>query len=526
MVRLVLLITSMAVSICGLSISVSYATDTTVFRVDSYIPQYFKDFELQTTGGLGLSGNDHSRTGSDPSEWLRSESDSRYREGAASAIGRYQQRTMQRYVDAQLSLGGSASSCSESANTAWPASEVSDSSYDRYHNSSYAIALSQRGETGLYIAGDLFLAVTANVTARYSRNLSAERDTYSRGFEDRVVNGDTVVEGWYQWATGNTDWDAKAYSAALDVRTGWGRIYDGSYAVTAMELTNILRKAGLITREPSYGEMMGLTETIHQNRQTHAVDSRLHRINALTEMLTQLADAGVVADPGPYGFALVEDVWDYYPRSKRQFGWKISARAGVSYEYSSSQLGIQNCFHTVHTEFRTNHPDVVDTVSSDDTWVRRFEHDRTEGSRPYLEWQFEYAKPLDPRWQAECAVTGSHYLGGHVNRDVGGGGHYSKDWPGSHQIAADILCAYYYDTRTAGGLTLSYETGTAHAPGSYWGTLKTEKRWVFSIGGDVTYRLSVPTSMQLRAGWSKEHDLYAETVSSYNLSAGITHWLF
>jgi hypothetical protein len=526
MVRFVILVTSVVVSVFGLLVSNSPAADTTVFRVTSYIPQYFKDFELQTSGQFDLSRNDELWDSDVMNTLQHTEQNVRHRSAGVTAFVQYKLRTIKRFLNAQLHSSGSTYSHHVTGINMWHGGSGTDSGYSRQQTSSYSLSFEPRVEVGSYIAGDAFLALNASASASYTGYPTDRKDFYSREFGLRIVDDVILTRVEYGSGVYRYDHDSKAYLAACDFRTGWGRMYDGSFAVTGMEFINELRKAGLIAREPSYSEMMRLAEIIHHYRQTHAVDTRLHRIDALTEILTQLADAGVVTGPGPYGFALVEDVWDYYPRSKREFGWQVSVGVGLSHEHRSWQSGTAWNRHLIQTEFNPSSPSLIDTVLVSDEDMYDFRYIMIEGTRPYLGWQAEYSKPLSPRWQVDGAVVGRHYLGGHVNRDVGGGGHYSKDWPGSHQIAADILCAYYYDTRTAGGLTLSYETGTAHAPGSYWGTLKTEKRWVFSIGGDVTYRLSVPTSMQLRAGWSKEHDLYAETVSSYNLSAGITHWLF
>jgi len=91
---------------------------------------------------------------------------------------------------------------------------------------------------------------------------------------------------------------------------GYGRVYNGVYAATAMYMIDELKKAGYIDKEPSYPQMIEMTDIIYQYRLKYYDDRRIHRIEALTAVGEYLQQQGLADDFGTGGQLIIQDVWD------------------------------------------------------------------------------------------------------------------------------------------------------------------------------------------------------------------------
>ena len=228
---------------------------------------------------------------------------------------------------------------------------------------------------------------------------------------------------------------------------GWGRIYEGRYAATAMYMVDELKRNGLLKREPTFEEMRSLTETIYQYRLKHAVDARLHKIEALSKIMDLLAGQGVIDDAGPHGYLFIQDVWDYFPRDDRRFGYQIRAGGGLEYHYNSDQLRYHG-------------------------YVDYFRHRTSEGRRPFASVAVDCSRPFGLRWQFDVTGVGRYYFDpSNATTETVIEYRYDHTLYEEHGIKyrADYdysivgTMQYIFDSRTRAWVRTSYTTGHFHS---------------------------------------------------------------
>ncbi len=331
-----------AVVLWAVSFGPAYAADST-FSVDSYIPQKFTDFQLRLDGGLRIEGErteakPSSEEGDDLGEQIKSYDVQELR-GALATNYRYE--TIPHYL--RLSLAAAGYDFNLNGGTGyipdWP---------KRFQK---GIQLSI--DAGVYLFSDFFLA----------------------------------LEGYGAWDYGGTTTGietthGRAYFGEIDVFPGWGRTYEGEYAATGMYIIKELRDDGILDREPDFEEMLTLTELIYHYRQTHAIDTRLHKIEALTRIMEYLQEIEAIDSTGPYGYLLIQDVWDYFPTFSRRFGHRFRVGGGMQYSYSSNDLTRERKTDGITTSHIYNHY-------------------RTTKETPYIAVLMESHHPLGLRWQID-----------------------------------------------------------------------------------------------------------------------------
>ena len=275
------------------------ATGSNDFRIEDYIPQKFTDLEWQLNGGLSLSGN---HTDSDRGDlygaYLSDKSDSKTRNHGFS-LG---SQLMYRYetVDRVLKLGGSVSgnfSTYDSERSSYSSDSLGLNQSNEYINIerySYRFTVTPSFETRSYLKADLFAGISGNVSIQHA---DMPTDEHSSEDYDRYLYDDYIHN---RYLTSVEDRESNRRDRAVELRLtpGWGRVYEGQYAATALYMIDELKGNGLLERVPSKKEMLELTEIIYQNRMAHEVDHRLAKIDALNAVTAYLTEIGVIGETG------------------------------------------------------------------------------------------------------------------------------------------------------------------------------------------------------------------------------------
>jgi len=538
------------------SFTVSFGqTETTDFGVDGYIPEYFRDFEWRVFGGAYVNGDDREQERSGVSPAFSDESNLYAMDMQSLNLGslmRYRYATVPRFATFVLEsdIGFSHTNRLFSRRVDDP-DNFSDFNHDDQSDISYDIALSPSLDVGQYVAGDLFLSSLINLSMQ-TRGLFDGADADGEIRAD-VVGVDSFRINVLQAATEKTT-DYRMYDVDIRLMPGWGRVYDGKFAAAALYMVDELRREGLLNREPAATEMRELCDLIYQYRLVHRIDKRLHKIEALQNIAEYFTERNIIADPGPYGYLLIQDVWDYFPHDSRLFGLRVRMGPGIEYGLSRDRRSDDNSYYRTMYDSTAS---VVDTIDISSGREVRYVSSEIEHRHTYLELAAEYHRPIDLRWQLDVSAFARYYPDAysvrrsHHRRYRDGGlsfdmfENYYTQFNAFHRINALGKLRYIFNSRTSSSVSITYDRN--HFNSSIQSNfisetggpppirpLERENREanMISIGGSLVYRIAIPTELTVQASYNiisyeTEREVTATGDDhSYSLSVMLAHYLY
>ncbi len=480
-------------SLCGQCLA-----DSLDFKITDYIPDYFRDLEWKVNGAATMSGrysDQYSGDARDMTEVVRrsTQNGNSYGISVGSNLW-YDYETIRHFLNLSCSGGVTYSrATSDKSSTEHRDSEnYSRTVGEGTKSENYRFSSSLGTRAGVYwlresfVSGEIFLSGYYREMPDY---VSAQ--TYVR----------TEVEDPYIYRTSNYSRSKiseidRRYRAVADIAVGYGHIYEGTYASTALYIVEELRSHNYLRRDPTTEEMLSLSEIVRRNRLEHAVDTRIRRQESLDEMLGFLADKGLLAGEARYGKFLVEDVWDYFPTTRRRFGYRASLGFREDYRYEGRE-GAQEK-HGYHREIRSfiDSIDVVDTLrwESDDEYY--YSSRKNDYSRHRLLGIFEGYNPLSRKWQFDATITATYVR---------------LSWEGkkppSDCSASSSNCQQKWELETNSNFDLTYIANSRtslvlsldHYYYDYIGY-----RWQINLGGQIEYRLSIPTTLVAAVGYERQ----------------------
>lgn len=470
-------------SVCLCCVSVINA-DGPQFRVDSYIPERFSDFQWRLDGLIQMQGDRdetvyyNSETG-DTSTRLMTRDAQRIE---LNSEANYLYETSSRFVICSLTASYGLTNS----------------------NPPNAHLLSRRSRPGIYLdidggkylISDCFIGVSGTAGWLYSHNL-------------HDVNPDT---------------HHRQYSVDGALMVGWGRYYEGRYAATSLNIIDELQKDGIIIRGASFDELYKLTQMIRAYRLEYRPDERLHKIAALQDIIGYLSDRGILTDPGPYGYLLIQDIWDYFPSEQRFFGWRIRAGLGIDYYHTSEQSTDEH-------------------ISSDGYYVHKYYYKKNKDHYPYLVLNGQYSRPLSLRWHLDLGGESRYFLKSFGEREEINVTysptssfryrHYYYERNKYYSIFMHTTLRYFYDSRTSMHLNISYDFTRYHEYGSINDSQRYFRWCILDASAYFEYRISIPTTLQIIFD-GRRQDRHDDMISSeyqfdhtrYYLSMKIIHYVF
>ena len=516
--------------------------DTTEFRVDSYIPDRFADLQWRVDGGFSLGG--YSRKSSDA---LAPAPSSNYQHTAYNSqdvnlgsLVNYRFFSVPRF----LNLYGSAqtfirwnsySSSSESYQAGSPyARYYKSTGDDDDRNDQYSIRLT--GSAGEYLVGDWYLAHGVDFDFTYSGG-DAGRSTNEQLRIDTIGSS---VHYDYRHTVARLPSLSRRRWFRISTGIGFGRVYEGQFAVQALEIESQLARAGLLNRSLSADELRGLAATIYRFRQELPVDVRILRIEAIQEICAYLARHG---EPDPAFLAAapyVQDVWDYFDRDARLFGWQIEFLSGFEYRDQTYDRTTEADIRTFRTDSDLGTPGVIDTLADDLYRRHRQDYDREQRREVFIQLVGRYHRPLSLRWQFDCEANVRFSLLTAIDqtsRDVDFESglisvRHSEDrtssWREWHIFPA---IKYVFDKRTS----LSADAELSYQDHSRLIAVDRTTRYnrgglYASIGLNGVYRISLPTTLQVRLSADRwELDPHGGEYNrdwNYSIRGSASHYLF
>lgn len=524
------------------------------FGVDSYIPQKFIDFEWRLDGGFNLSGQN--RTGdreylSGIDRFGNNNSSGDKQSLSVNTDLFYRNETPQRFHIIRGDVLMRVNNGNSSSNTYYTDSRGStENRFRESGHSSYNISLHPSFESGKYLISDFFAHGKVSLMASYDIDPEGHTSSYEQSFRRDTIP--VVVETFRESTDDSKNRsNSRYYRVDISAGSGYGRIYSGRYAASALYIIDEMRKNGLLKHTPSSDEMTQLTDIIYRYRNTRAIDSRLHKIEALSEIIDYLNSIEAIDYSDKYGYLLIQDVWDYFPHHSRDFGFQVKGSAGIYYSYRSqdkSDYGYESIFYT------RNVPDssLYDTISdSRDSYDRHLRNDN-EVREPYLSISCKYAKPVNLKWQFTNLIDIRYYpddmdVRQWYNSYINEGRHtYSESnqkRSENYSISINADVDYILDSRTSinGSFDYLYHHYHLERKNIYIDDGQLTRDDVEESGkeyqtikftGTMKYRISIPTTLNASIRYNvndrgnSRRSTGEDHVSNYSLGLSLSHYLY
>lgn len=496
-----------------------------VFRIQDYVPEYFRDTEWRVSGSLNLNGTDSSKENQvdidceDVNHSSDSNSDSQRLSLSSYYLFRYE--TIPSFMQLKLdSSVGLSHSSGLSTNDSWTQTRETSSEYES-DSRSYLFNLSPSITAGHYVTSDLFLSVSAGGSTRYREDPKSRQDR-SHDNERRDESGNVFRTLRDDYDVGYSD--SKTHDLFLSFLPGWGRVYEGYHASTAMYVIDELYKHRLIAVEPSGSQMEELAEIIHQNRRSHAVDDRLSDIEAMQAISDFLVTEGILTRESSQADFLIQDVWRFFPPTSRRFGYRVMAGPGYTHTYTSRQDSRSSRSSSTDFTYHEYTPTNIDTVRTT-TLASSYGKNTDERRSPHFLIGLDYHRPINHHWQADLHGTFTTYFSGDrewLSYDTSTRDGETKvnqtravtDVSGRRRVNLSGTVSYIPTSRTEVSLSGVFN----HSQADYdirrvethplveeneERTTSTEKLWRGAITLTGTYRVSIPTRLSLMLAYDK-----------------------
>jgi len=526
--------------------------DSTAFSISDYKPQFFRDLEWTVDGNLGLSGTYYdsetnaAAQNSNTYFYLRDDEKDQTLAGIMTSSGFDYRRETLRSV---LSLSATADFTfdyqrRENSEFVGGLEPFVSPPYDSERVNSTRVRRDWRaGITSdlildKYILKDGFARLTVYGFYSYHEIPKEDWDESRLQFTDLSDREVTALYISSQYASG----DERIASVSATVGAGWGRVWEGEYASTAMYIVEELRSSGALQRDPGREEMLELTGLIHEWRQSHVVDSRIRRLDALNSLLSYLHEIGAIGEPAPSWVYIIQDVWDYFPRYRRRFGSSVAVGIGGDYTYDSEHGNSSSRnFNIVSTVYDAS-PGIVeaDTTVAD---RHRYHFDRVEHTRAYLYAKADWYRPLQRKWQLDLAGRARLVLHNRADGDFlqyyscgarSEGTYVHEDDSDSWLIDLSASTTYIHDSRSrliagADFLYRGYKRDSTRYTAYYQFLHRKSVNWHYAVlSVTAEYRISIPTTLQAQARYVFDRSQTHATVHNraFNIGIGLTHYIY
>jgi len=375
----------------------SFAQDST-FKVTSFIPERFSDLELKVEGGWNathISQNRH-RTGFWilPTDVEDVYSNNHINEVEFSPYSNYRYWTPGNVIDYGLLINVNYQrySTTDSQLTSHQYVDTLDEFSDNT-TADFGIGVNQDVSYRHYFGSSFHIGSNVSLGLNYSEN---NIDQYYERYDKNTATA--------LFRTGSTDAFSyiKSYQIALELYPGSGRIYEGFFAARAMYIIKELEQKGFLTNYPNFNQMKEIAEVIYQYDQKHVIDSRIRRIDALGVILDYLSSENIMVTADPKSVLYLQDVWEYFPSDRREFGSRINAGIGLQYLFKRSKSRGNTNSETTRTYYDST--GAIDSVLSNPASNSGRTNHKDISKGLYFFVNYMYAYPFNLKWQGELRV--------------------------------------------------------------------------------------------------------------------------
>jgi len=429
-------------------ISANCWAETGGFKISDYIPERFEDFEWRVDGNFRLSGSD-SENDIEENQFIPFNNnrksnrtvDNQDYNFSFRTYQTYDYITIQNYLNVNTSLQGNTKIGNRDTKQISLISNRLETATNELSAQSYNLNFNNNLDAGHYISKDFFLSAKSYFSYSYNEMPKYKNEYYLKYEYDN----DPYFLIRQDWENSSERQDARNINLGGQLLMGWGRQYEGYYASTALYMIEELKDDGLLLKEPTQENMLMLSEIIYQKKLRHSIDSRLHKIESLNEIITFLEKEELISGSGPYDYLLIQDVWDYFPRNDRRFGSRVRIGVGMDYNYDSRHGSYTSDNRNFDYSYDTDNPDVIDTLAIGSSDVFGYNSRKNDFHGTFLAINAEHSLPLDHKWQLTFSTENKYYLSAESDYN-----YYSLyDLYGHSPIITDEVMNYddYYQLR-------------------------------------------------------------------------------
>ncbi len=536
--------TSLSIIICLSSV---VSANSNSFKVTSYIPEKFTDFQWRVMGGIDLSGNESNHSND---QFTYPTSSVRKRESLdqsfdLNSTSHYKYITRSVQFNSSLALSADFDYRTGSSLSSSHFSSYADSSIRDYDDNARTVAysLNPSAKMHLYPSNNFFVSLETRVayrgisTPKYISN--SKEETYyppDYGYDLRIIDRSKQ----------NTR-TAYLYDVRGEMLQGIGRVEYGVYGATALYIIDELESRGLISHRPSYSEMNELADRIYWYRESRPIDRRVHRMESFENICVYLESIGTIDETSTAVFIVVADVLDYFPKNNRPFGFQVGAGAGLSYSKDKHDmtLYLQESYSLYNeNESHAGEYELIYTNSSENSHLNQANVNTFQS--PYWIVSADYHYPIDIRWQLSLSSQLKYYFDSNRKRtsytyayspnqdnSISESIVTDKDYYG---IEVNSELDYIINSRSNATFRSRYacynRTSSTVQPDGRVETLALKGN-SFNLESQFIYRITIPTTLNARLGYSytdsdvdNENTIRSGESSSWSFSARLEHYLF
>jgi hypothetical protein len=517
-------------AIVALSPILSFAADSTIFKIQSFIPERFVDTRWTVGGSLNASGGSFHLYDL-PIVFTSRDQTASQRSFGTSLVSNWTYQVLTARHSWTLGLGGRFDYNGSRTNSNPP------NQYDWYrtegksHEVRDVFSKELQPQFGFlhYFRSAAFISFTSQAWMHFTQTTNDDH-SYDHTSYDTSYWGDTRKFSQSGWEERNSQRYLYLYSGELSV--GIGRVDPGRYAATALYMVGELKKQHLLDREPTFAEYDSLTNIICQYRLRHAVDYRLLKIESLEAITTYLYQQRLIHENGKWVQAYLQDVWDYYPSDVRFFGKRVQLGIGISGDQDYQTYGKTFWYRDQSIVTYQSDPMNPDTTTSINSGSNN-DFDNDWDVSPYIALQCEFHHPISLQLQFSLLVRGQKFFAARSQS-----GSRQSDLSSYYDVRWNNNLDYIVNSRTSIGLAgrVNYFTlvETPSPNDFFYGYFLPARRDViqYYLSFYTTYRLAIPTELYIRVslnGSRSNHEDFGPGVTSrvnYTLSASINHYLY
>ncbi len=521
------------------SVSAVYSESLTKFKITDYIPEKFEDFLLYIDG----SGSFELRNRNDNASVRNSSVERDQYISSLVLNSSYLFETIEKRLRIDLDLNyelesNRSGSIDIRENSNYTLQKIilnSDSNIKKY-------GLRIHLDASSYFAQEIFH--NFQVMGTYSKSIDDGELNFSMQSLDSNLVGDILTEinrNSNTYRKSKSSYEAYNFTAIVGV--GWGHKYVGVYSATANYYIDLLKKNDLLIRNLSNAEMLELTKLIYEHRLEKHYSKRELRIKTFKAITEFLITIGIINQENFLPTFLLEDIWDYFPKDPRYFGFQVQ----VFYEGNTHLDEVENDIYT--REYNTtneysydiNNSTLIDsTYSVDSSETVKSNSRRTLSGSKNMNLLFTYEKPLNFKWQFSSSLryrvpfitnTISEMEEGDIREDLFDNSDLNFDntlsFIPTTRTRADFMVNMVYQNRDF--IRRAY---VGRQPNGFYRDSKIKQK-SFSILTEFTgtYRISIPTNLTVSMRNYYEHFSFTETAkkntsSILSFSVGLSHYLY
>ncbi len=526
-----------ASSLLGSSV---YSQDST-FTITSYIPTHFTQWRWYVDGSLG-------GTESRPSDAVTARANSRL------YMYSYTPQVFSRF-SLSTGLAGALEKYDETHTSTYiPENYITD--WEKRQQ--YSISVYPQVEYARFVKGNAFLSFIGEFEGGYAETSPDHRKMHTH----QHVIGTLYENVGDSWTDDQNERIDRNWRFSGELMPGVGRVYEGSFAYTAISMINVLKKKNLLQRSPSAAEYASLCDTIQWYRKFRPIDSRDHRIVAIEAIVAYLVTQGIIAESDITAPVYLIDVWDYFvsgvaigsempPSSTvrpsslassggRPFGWRIRVGCGGFYQRYETDRSQTFDYYSSYTQFHST-DSTLDTSSvvGHDRYIKSTDS-KQEEYESFIRCGVEWYRPLSFHWQASASLVASSYFqtGNNSKSEVRTYDLDSSAVSVSHDstsntehdrydMSTNLALDYIFDYRNS--IRLAVVHSVEHSQVGRGENSSRGTHYDLSVSTAYRWRLAVPTNLGVTVTYVRYNQNITSTRPSttarLNYSIKLTHYL-